>query len=66
LAEVQARLKPKYMWSATCTAVKRRPKMSAGIGAAVVALGYVMARRHHNHRNGNGKVVTKDYELILD
>jgi ElaB/YqjD/DUF883 family membrane-anchored ribosome-binding protein len=65
LAEVQARMKPKYMWKATCTAVKRRPKMSAGIGAAVIALGYVVAKRRHHH-NGNGKVSAKDYELILD
>jgi ElaB/YqjD/DUF883 family membrane-anchored ribosome-binding protein len=65
LAEVQARMKPKYMWNATCTAVKRRPKMSAGIGAAVIALGYVMAKRRHNHHS-NGKVTTKDYELVLD
>jgi hypothetical protein len=64
LAEVQARLKPKYMWQATCTAVKRRPKMSAGIGAAVIALGYVMAKRRHH--NGDGKANFKDYELILD
>jgi len=64
LAEVQARLKPQYMWQATCTAVKRRPKMSAGIGAAVIALGYVMTRRRH--RNGNGKTNFKDYELTLD
>lgn len=65
LAEVQARMKPKYMWKATCTAAKRRPKMTAGIGAAVIALGYVMARRRHHH-NGNGKVAVKDYELVLD
>jgi ElaB/YqjD/DUF883 family membrane-anchored ribosome-binding protein len=64
LAEVQARMKPKYMWQATCTAVKRRPKMSAGIGAAVIALGYVMAKRRHH--NGNGKGDFKDYELTLD
>lgn len=65
LAEVQARMKPKYMWDATCTAVKRRPKMSAGIGAAVIALGYVMAKRRHRNGNGDGKNF-KDYELILD
>jgi ElaB/YqjD/DUF883 family membrane-anchored ribosome-binding protein len=64
LAEVQARMKPRYMWRATCTAVKRRPKMSAGVGAAVIALGYVMARRRGHH--ANGKVSSKDYELILD
>jgi ElaB/YqjD/DUF883 family membrane-anchored ribosome-binding protein len=64
LAEVQARMKPKYMWQATCTAVKRRPKMSAGIGAAVIALGYVMTKRRRH--NGNGKADFKDYELILD
>lgn len=64
LAEVQARMKPRYMWSATCTAVKRRPKVSAGIGAAVVALGYMMAKRRHNGHNG--KVAIKDYELVLD
>jgi ElaB/YqjD/DUF883 family membrane-anchored ribosome-binding protein len=64
LAEVQARLKPKYMWDATCTAVKRRPKMTAGIGAAVIALGYVMAKRRHNHHDG--KATLKDYELVLD
>lgn len=64
LAEVQARLKPQYMWKATCTAVKRRPKMSAGIGAAVIALGYVMAKRRYNHHVG--KAPLKDYELVLD
>jgi hypothetical protein len=64
LAEVQARMKPKYMWNATCTAVKRRPKAAAGIGAAVLTLGYLMAKRRSNHRNG--KVVTEDYELVLD
>lgn len=64
LAEVQARMKPKYMWDATCTAVKRRPKAAAGIGAAVVGLAYMMAKRRHH--NGNGKIVTKDYELVLD
>jgi len=64
LAEVQARMKPQYMWKATCTAVKRRPKMTAGIGAAVIALGYVMAKRRHRHRNGHPDM--KDYELVLD
>ena len=66
LAEVQARLKPKYMWNATCTAAKRRPKAAAGIGAAVVGLAYLMMKRRHNGHNGNGKVAVKDYELILD
>jgi hypothetical protein len=65
LAEVQARLKPKYMWDATCTAVKRRPKAAAGIGAAVVGLAYLMAKRRHNHKH-NGDMNLKDYELILD
>lgn len=65
LAEVQARMKPQYMWKATCTAVKRRPKMTAGIGAAVIALGYVMAKRRHNHHR-DGKANFKDYELVLD
>jgi hypothetical protein len=66
LAEVQARMKPKYMWAATCTAAKRRPKAAAGIGAAVVGLAYLMVKRRHNGHNGNGKVAIKDYELILD
>ena len=64
LAEVQARMKPKYMWNATCTAVKRRPKAAAGLGAAVLTLGYLMAKRRHNH--SNGKELTEDYELVLD
>ena len=64
LAEVQARMKPDYMWRATCTAVKRRPKAAAGIGAAVVGLAYMMVKRRHNHRNG--KAITEDYELVLD
>src|SRR5687768_1155867 len=54
LAEVQARSKPKYMWAATCTAAKRRPKAAAGIGAAVVGLAYLMVKRRHNGHNGNG------------
>jgi hypothetical protein len=65
LAEVRARMKPKYMWQATCTAVKRRPKATAGIGAAVIALGYVMAKRRHAHHRG-GKANAKEYELVLD
>jgi ElaB/YqjD/DUF883 family membrane-anchored ribosome-binding protein len=64
LAEVRARMKPKYMWQATCTAVKRRPKTSAGVGAAVIALGYVMAKRRHTHHR-DGKLA-KEYELLLD
>jgi ElaB/YqjD/DUF883 family membrane-anchored ribosome-binding protein len=64
LAEVQARMKPKYMWKATCTAVKRRPKTTAGVSAAVIALGYVLAKRRHNHHDGEAE--TKDYELVLD
>jgi len=63
LAEVQARMKPKYMWKATCTAVKRRPTMSAGIGAAVIGLGYVLVKRRHH---ADGKAEAKDYELVLD
>jgi ElaB/YqjD/DUF883 family membrane-anchored ribosome-binding protein len=63
LAEVQARMKPKYMWQATCTAVKRRPKTSAGIGASIIALGYVMAKRHMHRRTGHRTF--KDYELVL-
>jgi len=45
LAEVRSRLKPQYLWAATCTAVKRRPKISASVGAAVMGLGYLMIRR---------------------
>jgi hypothetical protein len=49
-AEVRARLSPKYMWAATCTAAKRRPKISAGLGASIAALGYWLIRRHrHGH-----------------
>ena len=44
-AEIRARMNPKYLWAATCTAAKRRPKMSAGIGASIVALGYLLIRR---------------------
>ena len=65
LAEVQARMKPKDLWDATCTAVKRRPKASAGIGAAVIALGYIMARSRSRHHR-NGKANFKDYEIVLD
>jgi ElaB/YqjD/DUF883 family membrane-anchored ribosome-binding protein len=61
LAEVQARMKPKYLWNATCTAVKRRPKASAGVGAAVIALGYMMMKRRKHHRNGQATVDT--YEI---
>jgi hypothetical protein len=66
LAEVQARMNPKYMWAATCTAAKRRPKMTAGIAGAVVGLVYVMAARKKHRRDGHGKVAYKDYELVLD
>ena len=48
-AEIRARLNPKYMWAATCTAAKRRPKISAGIGASVLALGYWIVRRRRLH-----------------
>jgi hypothetical protein len=64
LAEVQARMKPQYMWKATCTAAKRRPKTTAGIGAAVIALGYVMVKRRLHQRDGQADM--KDYELVLD
>jgi hypothetical protein len=49
LAEVRSRLTPRYMWAATCTAAKRRPQLSASIGAAVMALGYLMIRRRRHH-----------------
>jgi hypothetical protein len=65
LAEVQARMKPKYLWKATCTAAKRRPKTTAGLGAAVIALGYVIAKRRHN-QDHNGKAKMEDCELVLD
>jgi hypothetical protein len=48
-AEIRARLQPKYMWAATCTAVQRRPKMFAGIGASLVAVGYLFIRRRRSH-----------------
>ena len=65
LAEVQARMNPRYMWAATCTAAKRRPKAAAGIGAAVVGLAYLMVKRRHNHKL-NGDADLTDYELVLD
>jgi hypothetical protein len=46
-AELRARMTPKYMWAATRTACSRRPQLTAGIGAAVVALGYLLMRRRH-------------------
>jgi hypothetical protein len=49
-AEIRRRLTPKYLWAATCTAAKRRPKATAGIGASILALGVLLLRRrHHNH-----------------
>jgi hypothetical protein len=48
-AEIRRRLSPKYMWAATCTAAKRRPKISAGIGASLLALGVLMIRRRRAH-----------------
>jgi hypothetical protein len=48
-AEIRSRLKPRYMWAATCTAVNRRPKLSAGIGASLLALSYLFIRRRRSH-----------------
>lgn len=47
-AEIRARLQPRYMWAATCTALKRRPQLSAGIGASILALGYLFQRRRRS------------------
>ncbi len=48
-AEIRARLTPRYMWAATCTAVNRRPRMSAGIGASMLAVVYMFIRRRRAH-----------------
>jgi len=65
-AEVQARMNPKYMWAATCTAVKRRPQASAGIGAAVLALGYFLTKRSRKKSARAKAAADEDYELILN
>lgn len=48
-AEIRARLQPRYLWAATCTAARRRPQMLAGIGASLVALGFLFIRRRRSH-----------------
>lgn len=62
IASLQNRLKPQYLWNATCAALKRRPRASAGIGAAAIAVGYLAARRHAR----KAKRARQLYELVLD
>lgn len=59
--EIQARMTPKYMWSAACTAAKRRPRMTASIAGAVVSLGYLALRHHRKASDGDGHL-----ELVID
>lgn len=47
LAEARSRMTPRYLWASARTAIVRRPRLSASVGAGLMTVGYLFLRRRH-------------------